>query len=200
MSVMAFELPALPYDRNALEPHLSAEALDHHYGRLHRDHVTALNALVEGSAFAGMSLEEILQGAKEPTFAQAAEVWNHAFYWHCLTPKGGGGPTGALADALIEAFGDLSTFKQVFQACAMNDDATGWTWLLKAGDGGVEIVNIGHGDTPIAHGRVPLLAIDVHEHAYANDYGDSRRGYLEALWKIINWDFIAQNFSSPDRL
>ncbi len=193
---MTFELPALPYDSNALEPYLSAEALDDHYGRLHRGQVTALNALVKGTALEGLSLEEILHVATGATFAQAAEVWNHAFYWHCLTPKGGGKPTGALANALIEAFGDLSTFKQAFHASAMNNDATGWTWLLRSGDDSVEILNTGHADTPIAHGRLPLLAVDVHEHAYAIDYGQSRRRYLENLWETINWDFIAQNFST----
>lgn len=197
MTLMAFELPALPYDRNALEPHLSAEALDYHYGRLHRAHVTALNALVEGTALEGMSLEEILHAATGRTSAQAAEAWNHAFYWHCLTPKGGGEPTGPLADALIGAFGDLATFKQAFQASALDNDASGWTWLLKSGDESVEILNTGHGDTPIAHGRVPLLAIDIHEHAYALDYGHSRRRYLDNLWQLIHWDFIAQNFTTP---
>lgn len=194
---MTFELPTLPYDRNALEPHLSAEALDHHYGRLHRAHVTALNALLEGTALEGMSLEEILHGSTGHTFAQAAEVWNHAFYWHCLTPNRSGEPTGALGDALIEAFGDLATFQQAFHASAMENDAAGWTWLLKSGNESVEIVNTGHVDTPIAHGRIPLLAIDVHEHAYAIDYGHSRGRYLENLWKVINWDFIAQNFTTP---
>ncbi|HSP58397.1 MAG TPA: Fe-Mn family superoxide dismutase [Halomonas sp.] len=194
---MAFELPALPYDRNALEPILSADALDEHYGRLHRAHVTALNALVQGTALEGKSLEEILKAATGSTFAQAAEVWNHAFYWHCLTPKGGDEPTGALADALIEAYGDLSAFKQAFYTSAMENDTAGWTWLLKARDGGVEILNTGQGDTPIAHGRIPLLAIDVHEHAYRIDYGQSRGDYLEGLWKVINWEFIAQNFATP---
>ncbi|MBS9402590.1 superoxide dismutase [Fe] [Halomonas sp. TRM85114] len=197
---MTFELPALPYDRNALEPHLSAEALDYHYGRLHRSHVAALNTLVEGTALEGKSLEEILHASNGRTSAQAAEVWNHAFYWHCLAPKGGGEPTGALSDALTEAFGDLSTFKQVFLASAMDNDASGWTWLIKTPNAGIEILSTGHADTPIAHGRIPLLAIDVHEHAYALDYGDSRSRYLENLWQVINWDFIAQNFSSPDLL
>lgn len=196
---MAFELPALPYDRSALEPHLSAEAVDYHYGRLHRAHVTALNASIESTALEGMSLEEILYASTGRTFAQAAEVWNHAFYWHCLTPKGGGEPTGGLADVLIEAFGDLSTFKQAFQASAMDNHAAGWTWLLRSCGGGVEILNTGHADTPIAHGRIPLLVLDVHEHAYAIDYGQSRRHYLESLWEVINWDFIAQNFSTPER-
>lgn len=194
---MAFELPALPYDRNALEPHLSAEALNHHYGRIHRSHVTALNALVEGTALGGKSLEEILNVSSGRTFAQAAEVWNHAFYWHCLTPKGDSEPTGALADALNKAFGDISTFQQALHVSAMNNESAGWTWLLRSVDDGVEILNTGHGDTPIAHGRVPLLAFDVHEHAYAIDYGGSRRCYLESLWKVINWDFIAQSFTTP---
>jgi Fe-Mn family superoxide dismutase len=193
---MAFELPALPYDRNSLEPHLSSETLDYHYGRLHRAHVTALNALVEGTAHEGLSLEQILSSSTGELFAQAAEAWNHAFYWHCLAPKGSGAPTGALAEAIIAGFGDVSTFKQALQASVRDDEASGWIWLLKRQDHSVEIVDTGNADTPIAHGQIPLLAIDVNEHAYSIDYGHSCKHYLEGIWQVINWNFIAQNFTT----
>lgn len=193
---MAFELPALPYDRNSLEPHLSAEMLDYHYGSLHRAHVTALNALVDGTAHEKMSLEEILTSSTGALFARAAEVWNHAFYWHCLAPKGGGEPTGPLADAIIASFGNVSAFKQAFHASACNDGAAGWIWLLKRQDQGIEILATGNADTPIAHGRIPLFAIDINEHAYFVDYGHSREQYLGAIWQVINWDFIAQTYAT----
>lgn len=192
---MAFELPALPYEKNALEPHISAETLDYHYGKHHQAYVTKLNELVENTADADKSLEEIIKSSSGGLFNQAAQVWNHTFYWHCLSPNGGGEPTGALADAINAKFGSFDKFKETFNAQAVGNFGSGWTWLIKTDDGGVDIVNTSNADTPIAHGQTPLLTIDVWEHAYYIDYRNARPKYLENVWNLLNWDFVAQNFS-----
>ncbi|MGM0784549.1 MAG: superoxide dismutase [Pseudomonadota bacterium] len=191
---MVFELPALPYEKNALEPHLSAETLDYHYGKHHQAYVDKLNELIEGTEDADKTLEEIIQSSSGGLFNQAAQVWNHTFYWHCLSPHGGGEPGGALAGAIDARFGSFATFKETFNAKAVANFGSGWTWLIKTGDGGVDIVNTSNADTPIAHGQIPLLTIDVWEHAYYIDYRNSRPKYLENVWKILNWDFVALNF------
>ncbi|WP_163577688.1 superoxide dismutase [Halomonas faecis] len=191
---MVFELPALPYEKNALAPHLSAETLDYHYGKHHQAYVDKLNELIEGTEDADKTLEEIIQSSSGGLFNQAAQVWNHTFYWHCLSPHGGGEPGGALAEAIDARFGSFATFKETFNAQAMANFGSGWTWLIKTGDGGVDIVNTSNADTPIAHGRIPLLTIDVWEHAYYIDYRNARPKYLENVWKILNWDFVALNF------
>ncbi|SFT92989.1 superoxide dismutase [Halomonas saccharevitans] len=192
---MAFELPALPYDKNALEPHISAETLEYHYGKHHQTYVNKLNELTEGTAEADKSLEEIIQSSSGGLFNQAAQVWNHTFYWHCLSPNGGGEPTGALAEAINAKFGSFEKFKETFNAQAAGNFGSGWTWLIKTDDGGVDIVNTSNADTPIAHGQTPLLTIDVWEHAYYIDYRNARPKYLENVWSVLNWDFVAQNFS-----
>jgi len=192
---MAFELPALPYDKNALEPHISAETLEYHYGKHHQTYVNKLNELTEGTAETDKSLEEIIQSSSGGLFNQAAQVWNHTFYWHCLSPNGGGEPTGALAEAINAKFGSFEKFKETFNAQAAGNFGSGWTWLIKTDDGGVDIVNTSNADTPIAHGQTPLLTIDVWEHAYYIDYRNARPKYLENVWSVLNWDFVAQNFS-----
>ncbi|APE32254.1 superoxide dismutase [Halomonas aestuarii] len=192
---MAFELPALPYDKNALEPHISAETLDYHYGKHHQTYVNKLNELTDGTADADKSLEEIIKSSSGGLFNQAAQVWNHTFYWHCLSPNGGGEPTGALADAINAKFGSFEKFKETFNAQAAGNFGSGWTWLIKTDDGGVDIVNTSNADTPIAHGQTPLLTIDVWEHAYYIDYRNARPKYLENVWSVLNWDFVAQNFA-----
>ncbi|EPC04393.1 superoxide dismutase [Litchfieldella anticariensis FP35 = DSM 16096] len=192
---MAFELPALPYEKNALEPHISAETLDYHYGKHHQAYVTKLNELVDGTPDANKSLEEIIKSSSGGLFNQAAQVWNHTFYWHCLSPNGGGEPSGALADAINAKFGSFDKFKETFNAQAVGNFGSGWTWLIKTDDGGVDIVNTSNADTPIAHGQTPLLTIDVWEHAYYIDYRNARPKYLENVWNLLNWDFVAQNFS-----
>ncbi|MFG6160458.1 superoxide dismutase [Halomonas sp. 1390] len=192
---MAFELPALPYDKNALEPHISAETLEYHYGKHHQTYVNKLNELTDGTADADKSLEEIIQSSSGGLFNQAAQVWNHTFYWHCLSPNGGGEPTGALAEAINAKFGSFEKFKETFNAQAAGNFGSGWTWLIKTDDGGVDIVNTSNADTPIAHGQTPLLTIDVWEHAYYIDYRNARPKYLENVWSVLNWDFVAQNFS-----
>ncbi|TFH87040.1 superoxide dismutase [Fe] [Billgrantia azerbaijanica] len=192
---MAFELPALPFEKNALEPHISAETLEYHYGKHHQAYVTKLNELVDGTDNAGKSLEEIIKSSSGGLFNQAAQVWNHTFYWHCLSPNGGGEPSGALAEAINAKFGSFDKFKETFNANAVGNFGSGWTWLVKTDDGGVDIVNTSNADTPIAHGQIPLLTIDVWEHAYYIDYRNARPKYLENVWKVLNWDFVAQNFS-----
>lgn len=192
---MAFELPALPYEKNALEPHISAETLEYHYGKHHQAYVTKLNDLTDGTADANKSLEEIVKSSTGGLFNQAAQVWNHTFYWHCLSPNGGGEPSGALAEAINAKFGSFDKFKEAFNAKAVGNFGSGWTWLIKTADGGVDIVNTDDADTPIAHGQTPLLTIDVWEHAYYVDYRNARPKYLEAVWNVINWDFVAQNYS-----
>ncbi|MCK2183188.1 superoxide dismutase [Halomonas getboli] len=192
---MAFELPALPYEKNALEPHISAETLEYHYGKHHQAYVTKLNELTDGTENANKSLEEIIKSSSGGLFNQAAQVWNHTFYWHCLSPNGGGEPTGALAEAINAKFGSFEDFKSAFNAKAVGNFGSGWTWLIKTADGGVDIVNTDDADTPVAHGQTPLLTIDVWEHAYYIDYRNARPKYLENVWNVLNWDFVAQNFA-----
>lgn len=192
---MAFELPALPYEKNALEPHISAETLEYHYGKHHQAYVTKLNDLTDGTEDANKSLEEIVKSASGGLFNQAAQVWNHTFYWHCLSPNGGGEPSGALAEAINAKFGSFDKFKEDFSAKAAGNFGSGWTWLIKTDDGGVDIFNTDDADSAIAHGKTPLLTIDVWEHAYYIDYRNARPKYLEAVWNVINWDFVAQNYS-----
>ncbi|MCK0745047.1 superoxide dismutase [Chromohalobacter nigrandesensis] len=192
---MAFELPALPYEKNALEPYISAETLKYHYGKHHQAYVNKLNELTQGTADEDKSLEEIMQSASGVMFNQAAQVWNHTFYWHCLSPQGGGEPKGALGDAIKATFGSFEQFKETFHAKAAGNFGSGWTWLIKTADGGVTISNTDDADCPIAHGQTPLMTIDVWEHAYYIDYRNARAKYLDAIWNVINWDFIAQNFN-----
>ncbi|MCA1769161.1 MAG: superoxide dismutase [Fe] [Halomonas sp.] len=192
---MAFELPALPYDKSALEPHMSAETLEYHYGRHHQGYVTKLNELINGTADASKSLEEIITSSSGALFNQAAQVWNHTFYWHCLAPNGGGEPIGPLAEAINAKFGSFDTFKEAFNAHAVANFGSGWTWLIKTAEGGVDVVNTRNADTPIAHDQVPLMTIDVWEHAYYIDYRNVRLEYLQSVWNVLNWDFVAQNFA-----
>ena len=194
---MAFELPALPYEKNALEPHISQETLEYHYGKHHNTYVTKLNGLIEGTDNANKSLEDIIKSASGPLFNNAAQVWNHTFYWHCLSPNGGGEPTGAAKEAIEKAFGSFEDFKKEFNDKAANNFGSGWTWLVKNTDGSLEIVNTDDADTPIAHdkGQTPLFTVDVWEHAYYVDYRNARPKYLESIWNLINWDFAAKNFA-----
>ena len=191
---MAFELPELPYEKNALEPHISAETLEYHYGKHHKTYVDKLNGMVEGTDMANKSLEDVVKAASGGMFNNAAQVWNHTFYWNCLSPNGGGAPDGELAAKIGEVFGSFDKFKDEFTNSAIGNFGSGWTWLIKTDDG-VDIVNTSNADTPIAHGQTPLLTIDVWEHAYYIDYRNARPKYLENVWNVLNWDFVAQNFS-----
>ncbi|GAA5187418.1 superoxide dismutase [Fe] [Ferrimonas gelatinilytica] len=192
---MAFELPALPYDKDALEPHISAETLEFHYGKHHNTYVVKLNGLIEGTEFAGKSLEEIVKSSDGGIFNNAAQVWNHTFYWHCLSPNGGGAASGAVAEAINAAFGSFDAFKTEFTNSAVNNFGSGWTWLVKKADGSVAIVNTSNAGTPLTDGVTPLLTVDVWEHAYYIDYRNARPNYMEAFWNLVNWDFVNANFA-----
>ena len=193
---MAHELPALPYANDALAPTISAETIEYHYGKHHQTYVTNLNNLVPGTEFENASLEDIIMKASGGIFNNAAQVWNHSFYWNCLSPNGGGAPSGALADAINSAFGSFDEFKQKLSTSAATNFGSGWTWLVKNSDGGVEIVNTSNAANPMTDGKTPLLTIDVWEHAYYIDYRNARPKYLESIWGIINWDFVARNFGA----
>ena len=193
---MAFELPALPYEKNALEPHISAETLEFHYGKHHATYVTKLNGLVEGTDMANKSLEEIVKNSDGGVFNNAAQIWNHTFYWNSLSPNGGGEPSGALADAISAKWGSFADFKAAFNDKAVNNFGSSWTWLVKLADGSLDIVNTSNAATPITEdGVTPLLTCDLWEHAYYIDYRNVRPNYLEAYWALANWDFAAENFA-----
>ncbi|MCB1710767.1 MAG: superoxide dismutase [Fe] [Halioglobus sp.] len=193
---MAFELPALPYAQNALQPHISAETLEFHYGKHHKTYVDKLNGLVDGTDLAGKSLEEVVRASQGPVFNNAAQVWNHTFYWHCLSPNGGGEAKGAVAKAIDSAFGSFAAFKEQFTNSAVNNFGSGWTWLVKGADGKLAIVNTGNAATPLTDkALVPLLTVDVWEHAYYIDYRNARPKYMEAFWALVNWDFVNANLA-----
>ena len=187
-------LPELPYPENALEPHISAETIQYHYGKHHATYVDKLNGLVAGTEFENAPLEEMIEKADGAVFNNAAQVWNHSFYWNCMGPNGGGEPSGALGSAIEEFFGDFGAFKEQFAAAALSNFGSGWTWLVKTSQGGLEIVNTDDAENPMTQGHVPLLTCDVWEHAYYIDYRNARPAYVEAFWKLVNWDFVASNY------
>ena len=193
---MAFELPPLPYEKNALEPHISAETLEYHYGKHHATYVTKLNGLVEGTDLESKSLEEIVKTSEGGVFNNAAQIWNHTFYWHCLSPNGGGEPTGALADAIKAKWGSFDDFQAAFDDKAVNNFGSSWTWLVKTADGSLDIVNTSNAGTPLTEaGVTPVLTVDLWEHAYYIDYRNARPKYLENFWKLVNWEFATENFA-----
>ena len=190
---MAFELPPLPYEKNALEPHISAETLEFHYGKHHQTYVTNLNNLVKGTEFEDKSLEDIVKSSSGGIFNNAAQIWNHTFYWHSMRAPGGAEPPAKLADALTKAFGGVDKFKEEFAKQAAANFGSGWTWLVKKGDGSVDIVNTSNAATPLTGADKPLLTCDVWEHAYYIDYRNKRPDYVAAFWNLVNWDFAGQN-------
>lgn len=193
---MAIELPALPYEMNALEPHISQETLEYHYGKHHNTYVVKLNGLIEGTEFEGKSLEDIVKTSSAGVFNNAAQVWNHTFYWNCLSPNGGGEPTGALADAINASFGSFAEFKAAFTDSAINNFGSSWTWLVKTADGSLDIVNTSNAETPISGDDLtPVLTVDLWEHAYYIDYRNARPKYLENFWALVNWEFANSNFA-----
>ena len=193
---MAFELPPLPYEKNALEPHISAETLEYHYGKHHATYVTKLNGLVEGTDLESKSLEEIIKTSEGGVFNNAAQIWNHTFYWNSLSPNGGGEPTGAVADAIKAKWGSFEDFQAAFDDKAVNNFGSSWTWLVKTADGSLDIVNTSNAGTPITEeGVTPLLTVDLWEHAYYIDYRNARPKYLENFWKLVNWEFANENFA-----
>ena len=193
---MTHELPALPYDMDALAPTLSQETLEYHYGKHHQAYVTNLNNLIPGTEFESMSLEDIVMKSSGGIFNNAAQVWNHTFYWNCLSPHGGGAPSGALAAAIEAKFGSFEEFKKQFNQAGATNFGSGWTWLVKNADGSLEIFNTSNAGTPMTSGKQALLTLDVWEHAYYIDYRNARPKYLETMWNIVNWDFVAANFAA----
>lgn len=194
---MAFELPALPYAINALEPHISQETLEYHHGKHHNTYVVNLNNLVPGTEFEGKSLEEIIKTSTGGIFNNAAQIWNHTFYWHCLSPNGGGEPTGTLADAIIKAFGSFAEFKDAFTKSAIGNFGSSWTWLVKKADGSLAIVNTSNAGCPLTEaGTTPLLTVDLWEHAYYIDFRNLRPKYMETFWTLVNWEFVAKNLAA----
>lgn len=192
---MEHTLPALPYAKDALAPHLSEETLDFHYGKHHNAYVTNLNKLIVGTEFENSALEDIIKSASGGIYNNAAQIWNHTFFWNCMKPNGGGAPTGALADAINAKWGSYDDFKAAFQASAVGNFGSGWTWLVKKSDGSVDIVNMGAAGTPLTTGDTPLLCIDVWEHAYYIDYRNARPKFVETfLSSLVNWDFASANF------
>jgi len=191
---MEHKLPELPYAKDALAPTISAETLEYHYGKHHNAYVVNLNKLIPGTEFENMSLEEIVKKSSGGIFNNAAQVWNHTFYWHCLSPKGGGEPSGALADAINKTFGSFSTFKEKFSATAVGTFGSGWAWLVKNGDGSLALESTSNAGTPLKDGKQSLLTCDVWEHAYYIDYRNARPNYVEAFWKLVNWEFVSNNF------
>ena len=190
---MIHQLPPLPYANNALEPFISGETIDYHYGKHHRGYVSKLNKLIPGTDFENSTLEDIVRNSSGGIFNNAAQVWNHTFYWNGLSPNGGGEPSGVLAEAINDAFGSFSAFKDAFVASATSHFGSGWTWLVKNASGSLEIINTSNAANPICDGHTPLLTIDVWEHAYYIDYRNARPQYLGEIWNIINWDYVAGN-------
>ena len=194
---MAHTLPDLPFAKDALEPHISAETFEYHHDKHHAAYVTNLNNLVPGTEFEDKSLEEIVMSAPAGgIFNNAAQVWNHTFYFNCMGPNAGGEPTGELGDAIAATFGSFAEFKEKFSTSAVTNFGSGWTWLVKNADGNLEIVNTANAGCPLTAGLTPLLTIDVWEHAYYVDKRNARPAYVASFWNVINWDFVAGNLAA----
>jgi len=192
---MEHTLPALPYAMDALQPHISKETLEFHYGKHHQTYVTNLNNLIKGTEFENASLEDIVKKSSGGVFNNAAQIWNHTFYWNSLSPKGGGKPAGALAAAIDAKWGSFDAFKEAFIKSAVGNFGSSWTWLVKKADGSLEIVNTSNAATPVTTADKHLMTCDLWEHAYYIDYRNRRPDYLGAFWSLVNWDFAAKNFS-----
>jgi len=194
---MAHKLPELPYSNDALAPVISQETIEYHYGKHHQGYVNKLNTAIEGTPNADVGLEDLIkkvhgQTNEQGLFNNAAQVWNHSFYWNCLSPSGGGDPSGAAANAINKSFGDFASFKEKFSTAAATQFGSGWAWVVKTDDG-IAIETTANADTPIATGKSAILTLDVWEHAYYVDYRNARPKYIEEFWKIINWDFFSKN-------
>jgi Fe-Mn family superoxide dismutase len=192
---MAFELPALPYPDDALAPHISAETISFHYGKHHRAYVNNLNKLTAGSDWESRPLDDVVCSASGTIFNNAAQAWNHSFYWSCLSPNGGGEPNGLLAEKIVGTFGDFDSFQEQFTKAAAGLFGSGWVWLVQWPKGSLEIVSTGNADNPMVDGATPLLTCDVWEHAYYIDYRNARPKYLEHFWQVVDWDSVARNLS-----
>jgi len=194
---MKHKLPELPYPLDALEPHLSTETLEYHWGKHHRKYVDTLNTLVEDTEFEDADLATVVASAGAgDIFNNAAQAWNHDFYWKCLSPQGGGVPTGELAKAIDSSFGSFAAFREKFTAASQSVFGSGWTWLVDSGSGVVSIETMQNAQTPLMHGEVALLTCDMWEHAYYIDYRNDKAGYLDGFWKLVNWDFVAERLKA----
>jgi Fe-Mn family superoxide dismutase len=191
---MEHALPALPYAMDALQPHISKETLEFHYGKHHQTYVTNLNNLIKGTEFENASLEDIVKKSSGGVFNNAAQIWNHTFYWNSLSPKGGGVPSGKLADAINAKWGSFDAFKEAFTKSAVGNFGSSWTWLVKKADGSLDIANTSNAATPVTTSDIPLITCDLWEHAYYIDYRNRRPDYLGAFWSLVNWEFAAKNF------
>lgn len=192
---MEHTLPPLPYAMDALQPHISKETLEFHYGKHHQAYATNLNNLIKGTEFEQSSLEEIVKKSSGGIFNNAAQIWNHTFYWNSLSPKGGGTPSGALVNAINAKWGSFDAFKEAFTKSAVGNFGSSWTWLVKKSDGSVDIVNTSNAATPLTTADKPLMTCDLWEHAYYIDYRNRRPDYLGAFWSLVNWDFASKNFA-----
>jgi len=191
---MEHTLPPLPYAKDALQPHMSAETLEYHYGKHHQAYVTNLNNLIKGTEFENLPLEEIIKKSSGGIFNNSAQVWNHTFFWNCMAPNAGGAPTGAVADLINAKWGSFDKFKEEFQKSAVGNFGSGWTWLVQK-DGGVDIVNTSNAGTPLVGADKPLLTCDVWEHAYYIDYRNARPKFVEGFWNLVNWEFVNSNLA-----
>jgi superoxide dismutase, Fe-Mn family len=192
---MEYKLPELPFTKDALVPYLSIETLEYHYGKHHKAYVDNLNKLIPGTEFESSALEDIVKKASGGIFNNAAQVWNHTFYWNCLSPKGGGEPSGALAIAINNDFGSFTQFKEKFTNAAVTLFGSGWAWLVKNTDGSLAIEATSNAGNPLRDGKKPVLTCDVWEHAYYIDYRNARAKYLESFWNVVNWDFANKIFA-----
>jgi Fe-Mn family superoxide dismutase len=192
------KLPPLPYAQDALEPDISKETLEYHYGKHHATYVDKLNKLIQDTGYADMSLEDIIRTANGAVFNNAAQVWNHTFYWHCLSPDGGGSPDNRIAAAIERDFSSFEEFREQFTREAAGLFGSGWVWLTRQPNGQLAIMATENAGTPLREGAIPLLTCDVWEHAYYIDYRNSRPKYLEAFWKRVNWDFVNEQFVTAD--
>lgn len=193
---MEHKLPPLPFARDALQPYMSKETLDFHYGKHHKTYVDTLNKLIKGTEFEASSLEEIVMNSSGKIFNNAAQVWNHTFFWDCLSPDGGKEPEGELKKAIEEKFGSFEEFKNKFKECAVNEFGSGWTWMVRNADGSLAVQNTSDAVNPMTSKKTALLTLDVWEHAYYIDYRNARPDYVGAFWNVVNWKFVAKNLSS----
>lgn len=193
---MPFTLPDLPYSKDALDPYISIETLEYHHDKHHRTYVDKLNKLIDGTHFEKKSLEEIIRESQGGIFNNAAQSWNHTFYWQCMSPNGGKYPSDKLASAIKEYFGSIEEFKELFISMANNHFASGWTWLVKNKAGKLEVLSTANAGNPIIDDKKPLLTCDVWEHAYYIDTRNDRSKYVNNFWQVINWNFVEENFES----
>lgn len=191
---MAFTLPELPYPKDALVPHMSAETFDYHYAKHHKAYVDNANKLVAGTEFENMAIEDVIKKSSGKIFNNVAQIWNHTFFWHCLTPKQTP-PGKKLTDALVKQFGGVEDFKKAFTEAAINTFGSGWAWLVQNGDGSLAIVSTQGAGNPMTNGQKPLLTVDVWEHAYYIDYRNARPSFLEHFWALANWEFAEKNLA-----